>query len=81
MECMAKTEVVLQILMIFGIGLATWSLAQSSGAIQLVPESTGTGKRKGKRNQGFPERKTLIDDDIEEKFEQLLQRLGETAGD
>lgn len=62
--------------MIFGIGLATWSLAQSSGALQLVPESTGTGKRTGKRTQDFPERKTLIDDDFEKKFEQMLQRLG-----
>ena len=66
-----------QVLALFGIGLAAWSLAQSSGSLILVPEeSTGTAKRTGKRHQDFPERKTLIDDDFEKKFEQMLQRLG-----
>jgi len=60
----------IKLLTIFGIGLAAWSLAESGGALQLVPESTATGT--GKRTA----RKTLIDDDFEKEFEQMLQRLG-----
>ena len=65
--------------MIFGIGFAAWSLGESSGALQLVPEpsSTGTGKRT-KDDSKAVRRRLPLDDDFEKRFEEILQRLGST---